>query len=588
MAAQHPITTELRAGFLSSVKPKKVFHVPRNVFPIAIDPPYVSADKADFMRNSDWVVGVRVGEEARCYPAWVMDNYHAVNDTLGGQHLAVMHCEICCSNAVYLPDLPDGRLTFGTAGLYGGTLAVYDTQTESLWSHGMGVAFNGELKGTVLPVLQSFQATWEEWLSFYPDTTVMAWNHPAIHPDGRHGHGARDTFAHAGMYVEPVSTMIVGNDNRLPENEMVLTLYAGNAPAALPLRELARAGGLLQSDTGGLKLVTISAGQASALCGIFHRHHPGDSSTDLDFELIDGVVIDKQTGSSWRADGLSTAGELKGQRLEPVPAMINKWHSLACFMPSAEIIRYDGEPHPVSLGEAQAVADAIIKAGFTLAVEYELYTLELPNGAVRGFHLRIGDPFDLIIFENESIARDTALCYPHALQSGRFLLASSPDKMFKDDLNVHPLADEEIAWSRLLALDHFVEAFLSGTTIQEAPAILTIADLVRATQGTDYEITPHAVCPRDAIPAAAVVGISASLGGDPFIIYRFAGRDKAASYSRQQGHVLAFGVIAFRSDPDVYVIPKPLSTIRKPDEAIAWSGLLANEGFIKAIRAITQ
>src|SRR4051812_3674373 len=154
MATPQIIVGERCTAFLSTVDTKRIFRVPRHVFPLAVDPVWVPAHEAHFLRPSDWVIGVRVREEARCYPAWIMDNYHAVNDTLGRRHLAVMHCEICCSNAVYIADLEGQRLTFGTAGLYGGTLAVYDTQTNSTWSHGMGVALEGQLRGAVLPAIQ--------------------------------------------------------------------------------------------------------------------------------------------------------------------------------------------------------------------------------------------------------------------------------------------------------------------------------------------------------------------------------------------------------------------------------------------------
>jgi hypothetical protein len=586
------IPSERCTGFLSSVDTKKVFRVPRNVFPLAVDPPSVSACEAEFLRPSDWVVGVRLGEEARCYPAWILDNYHAVNDTLAGVHIAVMHCEICCSNAVYLSDLYGERLTFGTAGLYGGTLAVYDTQTSSTWSHGMGVAFEGVFRGALLPSIQSFQATWEEWRSFYPETTVMCWGSPDIHPDGRHGHGSKDTFARAGMYVEPVSTMIVGNDNRLPENEMVLTINVASGPAAIPLREIARAGGLFQANTGGLKLVCISTGRASAMVGTFHRRHPSDKSRELEFILVGGAVMDIQTVSTWRADGLAIAGPLKGQRLEAIATMLNKWHSLVCFIPNIDILTHRSRPAPVLLGQAEDVVDTIIEAQYSVKVDHELYSLELPNGATRGFHLRInGDPFDLLVFTDQAAARDTALCYPYALQSRKFLLASSPDKRFKDDLNVYPLPDEEVAWSKLLSLNNFRAAFRAGSAKAEPldePGRGTIADLVSATAGTPYEITPLACCPRDAIPARAATGINASIQNDPFIIYRFTDAGDAKSYSHEQDHVLAVGHFAFRSDPDVYVIPKPISTMRRPEDAITWSELLAADEFIGAIRAIIE
>jgi hypothetical protein len=269
--------------------------------------------------------------------------------------------------------------------------------------------------------------------------------------------------------------------------------------------------------------------------------------------------------------------------------MLNKWHSLACFIPNIDIFMHRGSSPPVELGQAEDVVATLIDAGYRVKVDYELYSLELPNGATRGFHIYVNqDPFDLLVFKDEAAARDTALCSAHALQGRLFLLASSPDKMFKDDLNVHALPDEEIAWSKLLSLDHFCAAFQAGAAKAEPavePGRESIADLVRASKGTSYEITPLSCCPRDAIPVRAETGISASIQEDPFVIYRFKDAKEAKAYSREQDHVLPVGHFAFRSDPDVYVIPKP-STMRKPDNAINWSKLLADDEFASALQSI--
>ena len=130
------------------------------------------------MRADDWVVGVRTREGARCYPAFMLDNVHVVNDWWDDQFYAVMHCEICCSNAVFVATIDGARLTFATSGLYGGTLSVGDQQTESFWSHGMGVAIDGPLAGRSLTRVESFQASYGEWLELFPNTVVMTWPAP--------------------------------------------------------------------------------------------------------------------------------------------------------------------------------------------------------------------------------------------------------------------------------------------------------------------------------------------------------------------------------------------------------------------------
>src|SRR5215213_1676224 len=590
MATRQRLYHTVRTGFLETVDTKLVFRVPHHVFPLAVDPAHVKPSEASFMRPGDWVVGVRVNDEARCYPAWVLDNYHAVNDTLGGLHVAVMHCEICCSNAAYVAEHEGRRLVFGTAGLYGGTLAVYDTETRSTWSHGMGVAFEGALKGACLPSIQSFQASWREWLAFLPETTIMPWAEPECHPDGRHGHGSRDTFAHAGMYKEPASTMITGNDPRLPEHEMVMTFAIGSEQAALPLRELARAGGLFQTELAGANLVVISAGQASAMAGAYYRCLAARPFQELDFELREGRVVDAGTGSEWRADGRATSGPLKGESLIPLPTMINKWHSLACFMPGIRLLAHDGLPAAVALGEAAEVIRALQVSGVAAEVSHELYSLEIPDAAERGFRVSLdGDPFDLLIFEDDTTAEDYALSYKHLAQAGRLVLASSPERRFKDDLNVYPLNEDEIEWSELLQGDEFLAHIRGASSVlKNGPAYPrpNISDLCRGLAEAGFDAGIKGCCSRDAIPPGALMGVHIDIESDSFIIYRFKDRETAGPDRAALAHCLKAGNFIIKSDADMYAIPAPISTLRKPDEAVNWSGLLDDPAFIRVVQLI--
>jgi hypothetical protein len=577
------LTAEDRVEFVKNFQPKKMFRVPRDLFPIAVDPTCVSVSEAmQFMRPTDWVIGLRIGDQARCYPEWVLDNYHAVNDSIAGTPIAIMHCEICCSNAAYLANVDGQRLTFGTAGLYGGTASVYDVQTRSSWSHGMGVAFEGPLSGTRLERIESFQATWREWLWFFPETTVMTWPRPACHPEGRHGHGARDTFARPGMYVEAAGSMDVGNDDRLPENEMVLAFNCELGQAALPLRELARAGGLFQTELGGEQVVAISAGPASSFVGSFYRRLRGDDKP-LDFVVANSHVRDVQTGSTWRADGVAIDGALKHEHLEPLPTMINKWHSLACFLKDVPLLSHRGPSAPIRLGDAEPVINTLGNCGFAVDVDFELYSLELPNGVTRGFHVTInGDPFNIYICEDELSAEDEALAHSHAVQRGALLLVSSPKQQFQETLNVHALRDDEIQWSHLVTDPRFSAATQAASENLKRPvgSRPSIADLCRVLRANGYETTVSESCPPDTIPVNAVTGLQVVIGGDSFLIFHFSDQQKAAAYGKSCSHSITAGLFVISSDPDDrYIVPSPVSTLRKPDGAITWSRLLTDPRF---------
>ena len=52
-------------------------------------------------------------------------------------------------------------------------LVMYDRQSGSLWSQLLGEAVEGELKGTKLGYLTSWQTTREDWKTLHPNTIAL-------------------------------------------------------------------------------------------------------------------------------------------------------------------------------------------------------------------------------------------------------------------------------------------------------------------------------------------------------------------------------------------------------------------------------
>jgi hypothetical protein len=68
----------------------------------------------------------------------------------------------------------DKRLVFQVSGkLWQRSLVMRDLQTGSLWSHILGEAMDGPLKGTTLKPIPSLITSWGEWKTKHPETTVM-------------------------------------------------------------------------------------------------------------------------------------------------------------------------------------------------------------------------------------------------------------------------------------------------------------------------------------------------------------------------------------------------------------------------------
>jgi hypothetical protein len=126
------------------------------------------------LRDDDLALGVVAGGRARAYPLnlmWEPQN-EALNDTLGGEAIAVTWCPIAHSGVVYDRALRGRTLELGAVGLEKGVFILYDPQTGTRWSQVSGRATRGRLEGQALRKRDSTMTTWERWRALHPDTTV--------------------------------------------------------------------------------------------------------------------------------------------------------------------------------------------------------------------------------------------------------------------------------------------------------------------------------------------------------------------------------------------------------------------------------
>jgi len=62
---------------------------PKDGIPAILKPKMVDPGKAAYLEDSDTVIAVKIGGEARAYPVKVLNWHEVVNDTIGGVPIAV-------------------------------------------------------------------------------------------------------------------------------------------------------------------------------------------------------------------------------------------------------------------------------------------------------------------------------------------------------------------------------------------------------------------------------------------------------------------------------------------------------------------
>jgi hypothetical protein len=169
--------------------------------------------------------------------------------------------------------------------LWNRSLVMIDSETKSLWSHILGQAMRGPLKGTALKPLPADMVTWEGWLQEYPETTVLNlsrtnrsyvkdfYQRPDAFVFGWLDFGVAYSASFKDMIDRPVWNLTV------EEEPLLLTVDRGSTGARLFVRRV---------DDRVLKFTLVS----------------------------DRRMSDKETGTLWNSvTGEALEGALKGKRL---------------------------------------------------------------------------------------------------------------------------------------------------------------------------------------------------------------------------------------------------------------------------------
>ena len=225
------------------------------------------------------------------------------------------------------------ELTFGVSGkLHANSLIMYDHQTDSLWSHLVGSAVTGPLKGEKLKPLQSMFTQWSTWRNFYPDSKVLNNGRSSIF-------SLRDPYE--SYYRSPDTGIIPTrlSDKRIYPKEYVLGLVLNDKAKAYPFSALSREP--VVNDTFQAVPLLVVFDSESTTGMIFRRKLDGKTlsfkKTQLQREKR-VFLVDDETSSVWEGlSGRAVQGPLKGKKLEPLPATPSFWFGWADHYPKTEL-----------------------------------------------------------------------------------------------------------------------------------------------------------------------------------------------------------------------------------------------------------
>ncbi|MFQ5762164.1 MAG: DUF3179 domain-containing protein, partial [Candidatus Bathyarchaeia archaeon] len=321
---------------------------PPDGIPSIDNPRYISADEAnEWLSDEEFVLGVVYNGIARVYPHQILVWHEIVNDEFNGEPLLITYCPLCFTGIAFKPFIGGEAVEFGTSGkLYNSDLVMYDRKTRSYWSQITGQAIQGELAGLALEKVPLDTIRWGDWKKLHPGTEVLSRETGYLRSYGSDPYGGYYT---GGGTFFPVDS----DDDRLPPKTIVYGIFIDGVSKAYPEEEVARAGGIVNDIVGGTSLLIVQDPDQAAkpasgtgtipvsnrVIRVFDRSVDG---TVLEFEIKEGKLVDKQSGSEWSFDGKAVAGPYAGKELTRIPSSPEFWFARSSFYENTEIFSAEG------------------------------------------------------------------------------------------------------------------------------------------------------------------------------------------------------------------------------------------------------
>lgn len=204
------------------------------------------------------VLGLVHRGEARAYSLRLLNYHEIINDTVGGDPVAVTWNPLAGAATALVSRAGDQpRYLFGSSGLlYRGDTVMYDRATGSLWSPQLGLCLAGELAGTRLQPIPLVITSLAFWRQTHPDSLVLTGTEPLLDSRDIMPVPIADYMTNRMRVVT-----IVGydaTDDRLHPKDLVYGVAVNGAAKAYPVPVLAGADAKLPlQDTIGGKAVSL-------------------------------------------------------------------------------------------------------------------------------------------------------------------------------------------------------------------------------------------------------------------------------------------------------------------------------------------
>ena len=302
----------------------------RDGIPAIDNPVFLRADREGGSARK-LVVGYRAGSEVKAMPHDILDWHEIVNDTLGGEPVALTYCPLTGSALLWKSSMTARDPTFGVSGLlYNSNLIPYDRETDSHWLQMLVQSVEGTRAGDVPEVLPVVETTLGTWREMYPDSLLLTRQTGYSRDYDDYPYDTYRTDGNLLFGVEPL-------DRRMQLKTRVLGVWAGDAARAWRIDDFGP-GITVHNDMIGDVPIVVAGSAEKNLAVAFGRTL--EDGTVLSFEAASAplpAIVTDDEGNTWDVFGEALEGTRATERLPLVDSHIAFWFAWGAFHPDSEI-----------------------------------------------------------------------------------------------------------------------------------------------------------------------------------------------------------------------------------------------------------
>lgn len=195
--------------------------------PSISEPQFVSIASST-VSSSEEGLFVDIHGDRRFYPISILSRYYIINDTVGGEPVAITYHPLSDTGIVVSRVVGSTTLTFRVSGfVYEANMVMFDTETESLWSQSKREAVAGDFTGTRLSFFDTQHMKFRDVQMYYPNAQILALSESLLESSER----VFPDHSTTGTSPFPVTY----SDSRYPYHEHLYVIPYRDVSIAIPM-----------------------------------------------------------------------------------------------------------------------------------------------------------------------------------------------------------------------------------------------------------------------------------------------------------------------------------------------------------------